>query len=121
MTTIYKLTRCLSGDCELIHLSTDRQHLADLMRANIDKWTVPVTYTIEITLDFDELYEEGRSNAFQDSDLSYYKTGRVNAFREAAAFLDREADKFKVGTTAQIGLRRASCKLFALMEEECSE
>ena len=105
MTTIYKLTRCLSGECELIHLSTDRQHLADLMRADIDKWTVPVSYTIEITLAFDGLSQHGR----------------VEAFREAAVLVDREADRFTVGTTAHIALRRASCKLFALMEEECSE
>ena len=121
MTTIYKLTRCLSGECELIHLSTDRQHLADLMRADIDKWTEPVTYTIEITFDFDELYEEGRSNAFQDSDLSYYKTGRVNAFREAGELFNRLACTFHRGGVSYSNYRMAACKMFALMEEECSE
>ena len=67
MTTIYKLTRCLSGDCELIHLSTDRKHLADLMREDINKWTVPVTYTIEFTFAFDDLFQEGRAEALLEA------------------------------------------------------
>ncbi len=67
MTTIYSLTRDLSGDRELIHLSTDRKHLADLMRVDFDKWTVPVTYTIEITYAFDSLFQEGRAEALLEA------------------------------------------------------
>ena len=105
MTTIYKLTRCLSGECELIHLSTDRQHLADLMRADIDKWTVPVSYTIEITLAFDNIFQEARAPAF----------------REAGALFDRLACTFHRGGVSYSNYRMAACKMFALMEEECSE
>ena len=65
--TIYKLTRDLSGDSELIHLSTDRKLLADLMRTDINMWTVPVTYTIEITHAFDSLFQEGRAGALLEA------------------------------------------------------
>ncbi len=67
MTTIYSLTRCLSGDRELIHLSTNRWYLADLMLKDIDRWTVPVSYTIKITFAFDRLFQEGRTEALLEA------------------------------------------------------
>ncbi len=102
MTTIYTLTRCLSGDCELIHLSTDRKHLADLMRKDIDKWTVPVTYTIEITFAFDNLFREGR----------------VSAFRATIKELKKVFVQFYVGTNDGICFRQAYYVVEDLFEEE---
>ncbi len=121
MKTIYKLTRDLSGDREVIHLSTDRKVLADLMRVDIDKWTVPVTYTVEITYDFDDLYQEGRTSAFQDTDTAYYETGRVSAFREAAEFFDGYADTFPSMSVQRSAFRFSGTKMFALMEQEISK
>ena len=105
MKTIYKLTRDLSGESELIYVSTDRKLLANTMREDIDKWTVPVTYTIEITFEFDNILQEGR----------------ISAFRQGAKFFDREADNYLVGSSSYIGFRRASLKLFAWMEQEIAK
>ncbi len=91
MTTIYKLTRDLSGDHELIHLSTDRKHLADLMRVDIDKWTVPVTYTIEITFDFDSLLQEGRAGALKQAETALYKASHGFPFKQIDAIIFRMA------------------------------
>ena len=105
MTTIYTLTRDLSGDHELIHMSTDRKHLADLMRVDIDKWTVPVTYTIEIALGFDNLLRDGR----------------ISAFREAAEYFDQYADTFPDYSDQRSAFRYASVKLFSLMGQETAK
>ena len=91
MTTIYKLTRCLSGDCELIHLSTDRKHLADLMREDINKWTVPVTYTLEITFAFDDIFQEGRAEALLEAKNSLKERSKGFRYGQVEAILFRMA------------------------------
>ena len=91
MTTIYKLTRALSGDHELIHLSTDRSRLADLMREDIDKWTVPVSYTIEIALGFDDLLREARAGAFGQAEAALYKASNRFPFDKLDAITLRMA------------------------------
>ncbi len=90
MTTIYKLTRDLSGDHELIGLSTDRKHLADLMRVDIDKWTVPVTYTTEITLDFENFWQEARTHALKQAKIALYKASLGFPYSHIDAFFFRK-------------------------------
>ncbi len=93
MNTIYKLTRDLSGDSELIGLSTDRKVLADLMRADIDKWTVPVAYTIEITFEFDNIFKEGRAEALLEAMNEIVQRSQDYPHRQLDAIVMRMATR----------------------------
>ena len=99
---LYSLWRLVNDEWELVRLSTHREELRNLMSEDAKGCLLPLQYKLTIER--------------VSGDLT--KDGRISAFRQAGKLFDMLAKGYRTGGDSHSAYRCASCKMFALMEQE---